>query len=456
VAGISAPLIKRRAQDKIAYVNQSLASLNYYHGSVTGQQFLSHVKQLASMLPDHAYAINLCANRYLFMVSLCAVIVRKQTNLLPPNINTATQAALQARYTDSYIIYDGFASIIDMPQFNVSHVTFDPDDESFDIPMVALDHLAVISFTSGSTGDSKPSYKTWHTLTASTEINRKYMVPNESDTFYQLATVPGQHMWGLETSILLALLANVCVVDSKPLFPQDIQDVLSALPSPRMLVSTPVHLRALIAGSLDYACVDAVLCATSPLSKDLAQQVETRFSAKLREVYGCSEIGSMAVRCTAHQDEWTRFEGIFFTVQADQKVMASAEYIADAVELQDHVVMINESQFNLVGRLTDMVNIAGKRGSLHEVNQVLQTFPGLLDGIVFFPPQERSVPRLVALVVLSEGIDKQKLTGHFRRYLDSAFVPRPIIIVAALPREENGKLPQKKLLAFYQGLSKSK
>lgn len=450
---VTVPLIQRHRREHIAYIHSPLEVLAYHQGEITAQQFLGHVMQLAKMLPEHEYAINLCSNRYLFMVSLCAVIVRKQTNLLPPNKNIVTNKALCKRYANSYVIHDG-----GLPQLGQKFSQLDISifslfgSDSFEIPMISADHLAVISFTSGSTGDSQPIKKTWGALTTSAEVNRRYMVPNEVDTFYQLATVPGQHMWGLETSILLALMANVCVVDSKPLFPKDIKTILAALPSPRMLVSTPVHLRALVASPMGSLSVGSVLCATAPLSKSLAKQTESCFSAQLIEVYGCSEIGSMASRETAHHEAWTCFDTIQFTMKANGKIMASAEHIFNAVELQDKISIVSDKQFRLEGRATDMINIAGKRGSLYEVNQLLQAFPGLIDGIVFFPPQDRLIPRLVALVVLSSGSSKQDLLDYLRSCLDSAFVPRPIFLVSALPREDNGKLPKKNLMSLYNSL----
>ncbi|MBN4050571.1 acyl-CoA synthetase [Gammaproteobacteria bacterium AH-315-M22] len=451
------PLIQRHRQESIAYIHRPLAILNGHQGEITAEQFLSHVKQLAKTLPEHKYAINLCSNRYLFMVSLCAAIVRKQTNLLPPNKNTITQKALYKRYSNSYVIHDGGLSESgpqsekELSQLDLSTLSL-RDGDDFEVPVIAADHIAVISFTSGSTGNSQPIEKTWGTLTASTEINRQYMVPNKVDTFYQLATVPGQHMWGLETSILLALMANVCVVDNKPFFPEDIKVILATLPNPKILVSTPVHLRALVASPMGLLSVDRVLCATAPLSQSLAQQTEKYFSAQLREIYGCSEIGSMAFRDTAHNEVWSCFDGIEFTIKSDKKVMVGTAHVLHAIELQDTIVMTGEKQFRLEGRATDMINIAGKRGSLYEINQVLQAFPGLIDGTVFFPPQDRTVPRLVALVVLKAGISKQDLSDYFWSRLDSAFVPRPILLVPSLLREENGKLPRQRLIDLYHDL----
>ncbi len=450
-----APLTTRKLTDHIAYIHQEIKPLKGITGAITTLSFLRSVRHLATLLPDRKqHVINLCSNRYLFMLTLCASILRGHINLLPSNKNLATQKRLSERYSDHYIIHDGCEIVKDITSIDLSQVNLNTSitDTKMEIPLVDLDQIAAISFTSGSTGNAKPNVKTWRSFVASTAINSHYMLTACSQTQYLLATVPAQHMWGLETSVLMALFSDVCVADSKPLFPHDILHILEALPKPQMMVSTPVHLRALVHTDLDYPTLNSILCATSPLTRQLAIQAEERFNTELREVYGCSEIGSMAVRKTAHNDDWERFGEINFTRQKNQQIMASAQHLPAPAILGDFIDNIDERFFRLKGRTNDMIDIAGKRGSLNEINAVLLSFPDLIDGIVFFPPQDRPVPRLVAMVVLPSGIDKKQLSQHFRQYVDAAFVPRPIIHVKALPREENGKLPDKVLLDFYQNL----
>ena len=320
----TAPLVARQASDPIAFITQNLAPLNNHKGIVRTDIFLSHVQSLAKQLPEKKHIINLCGNRYLFMVSICAAVLRNQINLLPPNKNLATQRRLNERYDDSYVLHDGIEVDSELHSIDLQAITLGSECFEFSthsMPQVPLEQLALISFTSGSTGDSKPNEKTWRTLLESTAINRRYMLPDSEKTYHLLATVPGQHMWGLETSVLMALFSASCVVDSKPLFPSDIQRALLQLPEPRALVSTPVHLRALAASELPFPKTEIVLCATSPLTQTLAENIEQAFAADLHEVYGCSEVGSMALRKTASQQEWQKFDGIHFEI-SDKNVKA--------------------------------------------------------------------------------------------------------------------------------------
>src|SRR5687767_15544824 len=84
----------------------------------------------------------------------------------------------------------------------------------------------------------------------------------------------------------------------RPFYPADIRAELAALPRPRGLVTTPVHLRALLSEAHDLPALDFLLCATAPLGLQLAATAETRFGAPLYEIYGCTEAGQVATRRT--------------------------------------------------------------------------------------------------------------------------------------------------------------
>jgi len=414
--------------------------------------FLGHVNRLADQLPDADYLVNLCGNRYLFMVSFCAAVLRGQVNLLPPNYNPATQIALAERHRDCYVLHDGIAVAEQLPEFNLEHAALGGDGMQV-VPEIAGDQLAAISFTSGSTGQSKPNPKPWRTKFRGGQLNRRYMLPDAGVAHASmLATVPGQHMWGLETSVILALMADLCVSDQRPLYPADICKLLAALPEPRLMVSTPVHLRAMVKSGLSFPRVERVLCATAPLDASLAAQVESAFGGTLYEVYGCSELGSMSGRRTVDGVPWSLFDAMHL-VPANDRTIASADHVPGTIELQDLIEIHADRSFSLIGRQTDLIDIAGKRGSLKELNQVLTTMEGVVDGVVFLPAQDRTVPRLAALVVLDQGVSTKQVADHFRAHLDPAFVPRRILAVDVLPRAASGKLPDAQVKALYESLT---
>lgn len=444
------PLLERDPAGDIAHLARPLACLGTGSGRISAQQFLGHVSQLAEQLPAADHLVNLCGNRYLFMVSFCAALLRDQVNLLPPNYNPATQLALCERRENSYVLHDGVEVAEGLEGLDISTLDLTADAGARLIPLIPADRLAAISFTSGSTGQSKPNLKPWSTKFEGARVNRRYMLPTSGETpSSMLATVPGQHMWGLETSVMLALMAELCVSDQRPLYPADIRHLLEEMPAPRIMVSTPVHLRAMVMSGLSFPGVERILCATAPLEPEMAARIEACFDGTLCEIYGCSEVGSMAWRHTAENARWQLFDAMQLAPEADGMI-ATADHVPGRIQMQDLIELHGDGAFSLMGRQSDLIDIAGKRGSLKELNRMLGAMKGLVDGVVFLPPQNRTVPRLAAMVVLEPGTSEQDVIDHFRKHLDSAFVPRRVVVVSSLPRAESGKLPHAQVLALYE------
>jgi acyl-coenzyme A synthetase/AMP-(fatty) acid ligase len=415
--------------------------------TISAGQFINQAQVLAERLSGHGPVINLCQDRHVFSLAFAAAIVASRTTLLPANRLTATISRLLDRYPDSLVISEH-------PIDGLDHACMDPgpircDSDSVKrMPQIEADLLAAMVFTSGSTGPSSSVRKPWLTLYHSSRINAAEYGPDCQT--HVLATVPPQHMWGLETSVLLPWFSPVIMACGQPFFAADIVEQLERLPRPRALVSTPVHLRNLSESGLDPAALDRIYSATAPLGSDLAQRLATATSAEVTEVFGCSEAGCLARRDPVIDAPWQLFTEFSLSHQG-QRVRVNAAHLPEPVELLDHLKMERDGRFRLAGRHSDLVNIAGKRASLAELTQTLLDINGVVDGVIF-QPQEASggqVTRLAGLVVaplMSIGEIRQALAER----IDPAFMPRPLRLVPALPRAESGKLPRQSLDHFYR------
>ncbi|MDC0361734.1 hypothetical protein OAN12_01655, partial [Halioglobus sp.] len=219
--------------------------------------------------------------------------------------------------------------------------------------------------------------------------------------------------------------------------------------------------RAMLLSELDFPAVALILCATAPLSAEMAREVETLLGGKIKEIYGCSEAGSLASRNTAVKSEWTIFDEFNF-LHSGQRTLAKAKHLPGDVLLQDDIDMHTERRFFLRGRSDEMLKIAGKRTSIQELNTVLLTCRAVFDGAVYIPKLKSKKDtfddvRPVAIVVLKKGedeeINRKKIIRHFHDYTDPVFSPRSIYFVALLPREPNGKLVKEKLDHLYLSLA---
>jgi acyl-coenzyme A synthetase/AMP-(fatty) acid ligase len=393
-------------------------------------QFLEEMDQLARRLPATGPAINLCANRYRFLLSFAALIQRGQVNLLPANRSQGHLRALREQHPACYSIGDDSDVDWRMPSLSGSNAA------ATESPRVAEEQLAAVTFTSGSTGQPRANPKPWAELVAGARINATRLLDGMGHTVNLLATVPPQHMWGLETSIMLPLFAEVAISDRTPFYAADVAACLAALEPPRILVSTPLHLAAMVASYLQFPACARVLSATAPLDPELAGQVESLFDSELLEVFGCSEAGICATRRTAAQKEWTLMPG-FELRPHGQGHRFHAPHLSGKAVPGDRFTITGAHSFTWEGRDEDQVKIAGKRASLADLNLKLQSVAGVRDGVVFLPQGDSQ--RLAGLVV-APGLERTSIERALRGLIDPVFIPRPLLLVDELPRSSNGKL----------------
>lgn len=404
---------------------------------LTRAEFTRMARQVARSLPETRYAINLCAGRLAFMLGLAAASLRRQTTLLPPNQAPETIQNLQREYPNHHVLED---SLLDgMPAQG-------EDDSPL---LVAENEMAAVLFTSGSTGIPQPQAKTWRTLLRMGELDEARFARGRRMNV--VATVPSQHMFGLQTTVFLPFAGSSAVWDARPFFPADIRQALEAVPAPRALITTPTHLRTCVSSHLKLPKVDFVLSATAVLPPELARQAEALWNTEVLEIYGSTEAGTIATRRTAGGDQWSLVSGAKLEAQSEHTVLTAA-HLPEPLILQDRVELLGADKFHLLSRASENIKIAGKRATLAELTQALLSVPGVTDGAVFLPPNGE---RTAALAVAAARSGAEILDAMAAK-IDPVFLPRPLVLVSELPRNSVGKLTQAALLAALQAHAESK
>lgn len=412
---------------------------------VAMEEFLAQVAGLAGMLPDAGPVINICEDRYHFLVGFAAALSRGLTTLLPPSPLDEAVHAIWRSWRGSCVLIDEPRRALDAPVVNFDASVTGPIVN----PAIPGSLLAAVAFTSGTTGSSVPQAKSWQSLVGSMEINLRYYYPVAPVPVVVVSTVPPQHMYGFETTILSALRGQVTMHDGRPFYPANVATALREAPAPRVLVSTPVHLRALVASGLAFPQLARVLSATAPLETDLANEVEGAFGCEVTEIYGCTEVGSMAWRRPEYGQNWRFFEGFHANVR-DGSTEIVAAHLQSAVRLPDCIEFDADGGFKLVGRDSDIVKIGGKRTSLAEVTRLIMAIPGVDDAVVFRAPDATDNTRLAALIVARDGsMDRSGVRAALMPVLDPVFIPRPMHFVSVLPRGPTGKLQRDALLQVF-------
>ena len=443
--------------------------------AVSGAQFLGAAQALALRLPACGLPINLCHDRYHFALGLAAALLRGQTSLMPPNALPETLRALHRAGNEpgSTPVLTPYALVDDAALYTALDAALDvaldggglrrvfvevPEDAapSGEVPLIPADLEAVRLLTSGSTGAPQPHGKRFGALVLNIAAEAERLAALCDWPSLQglnvLATVPAQHSYGLESTVLLALLGGASFDASRPFYPADIAAALAQVPEPRALVTTPFHLKALLMAGVALPRVQLLLSATAPLSPQLAQQAEAACQGRLVEIYGCTEAGQVAARRTTAGETWQTLGALRVWRELDdagsERFMVHGGHVPEATPLADVLEVHDERHFHLLGRANDLIHVAGKRSSLAHLNFHLNRIPGVDDGAFWMPEEHASgITRPVAFVV-APLLTARQIKQALREHLEAAFVPRRVLHVPALPREATGKLSASALARF--------
>ena len=397
------------------------------------RRFLADACFVAGRLPDAAILVNACQDRYRFAVLFAACVVAGRTCLLTGDHSERAIDRVRLRFAGCESLGD---EILDLPA---------PETMAdWPPPEIPFSQRVAIVLTSGSTGEPAAVPKLWGELVVRSRAAASRFGLADEGAPALVGTIPPHHMYGFETTVLLPMHSGSASWCGPVFYPADIRAALQGVAGPRVLVTTPIHLRAMLEHALDRP-PEQVISATAPLDMVLANRAEALWGAPVLEIFGATELGSIASRRTVTDDAWILYPGLTLSPGIDPLVEAP---YAPATRLSDRIERLDDGRgFRLLGRSTDLVKLGGRRASLSGLTRILNRLDGVVDGVFLAPDDldRRPSARLIAVAV-APGRDAQSLLDALRREIDPIFLPRRLILCEALPRNTTGKLPRQALL----------
>lgn len=458
-------------------------------GPVTAAAFLADALRLAAALPsppggaggsppggagewpdgaaEPAPVLNLCADRYHFALGFAACLLRGHVSLLTGDRSPAWLAGLAARFPGAIALADE-ATALPVPSVPVADASAPPSGVAAAVPAIPADRLAAIVFTSGSTGEPVGHRKAWGALAArSIDAGRRFRLTRAQPAAI-IGTVPPQHMYGFETTVLLPFHAAAASWCGPAFYPVDVAAALRACPEPAVLVTTPLQMRALLAAGIAPGPLARVICATAPLDPAMAQEAERRWDTEVWEIFGATEVGSVASRRTVAGPVWRTYPRVRLdplpprrdpAAEGDDGLPAGTDEatapgslvlvrapLGAPFPLNDRLDLLDAASFRLLGRSTDVVKLGGRRASLAGLTRLLTGIAGVEDGVFVAPDdlETRPTARLLAFAV-APNLPAEAILAELRTRVDPLFLPRRVIRVDRLPRDPLGKLPARAL-----------
>src|SRR6185503_14474974 len=106
----------------------------------------------------------------------------------------------------------------------------------------------------------------------------------------------------------------------------------------------------------------------------------------------------------------------------------------------DDLLSRSADGFRIVGRISDVINVAGKKVNPAEVEAELLRFGGVRAAVVFGRESALRNEEVAACVVAGEGVRELELLDFCRERLSGWQVPKRIFFVTEIPVNERGKI----------------
>jgi acyl-coenzyme A synthetase/AMP-(fatty) acid ligase len=125
---------------------------------------------------------------------------------------------------------------------------------------------------------------------------------------------------------------------------------------------------------------------------------------------------------------------------------ADEEKLGQGLFAPDDLLSVCGAGFRIVGRTSDVINVAGKKVNPAEVEAELLRFAGVRAAVVFGRESVLRNEEVAACIVAGEGVRESDLLEHCRARLSGWQVPKRIFFVEEIPVNERGKVNRRELV----------
>ena len=326
---------------------------------------------------------------------------------------------------------------------------------------------SLLKLTSGTTAAPRAIRFRSHQLLA--DCNQICGTMGISDEDLNFAVIPVSHSYGFSNLLIPLIARGVAIVMSRDRTPRAVLADL-ARTGATVFPGTPVFYQAFcdIGDVPPLPKLRLCISAGAPLSSAVAKKFFEKFNQPIHSFYGASECGGICYDRdgTTFEDglvgqpmQGVELELVDPTESASQIRVRSAavsdgyfpepnhQKLGNGVFLPDDLLERHDSALKIVGRISDVINVAGKKVNPAEVEAHLLRFNGVRQAVVFGRATGAGLrnEEVAACVLASPDVSESDLLRFCRTALSGWQVPKRIFIVDMIPTNERGKINRRDL-----------
>jgi acyl-coenzyme A synthetase/AMP-(fatty) acid ligase len=327
-------------------------------------------------------------------------------------------------------------------------------------------HEALYLITSGTTGKPKYVIHTFKSILNATQISNKAYNSNSKDIIFNAA--PVFHSAGL-MPVLSAIDSDATCILMRKFLPKTFLQIISKF-KPNV-VKAPAFMYRIISQmpqpeDLDISSVKEWYTGSSKLLAEEKQKIKEKYAFKISEMYATSETSLIAVEQQTENENIADeiickvIESVTIKVDENGKIFVSTPAMAlayieaetgEKIYLDQYIFtgdigrIIDDDKLIIEGRESNRINLAGKKISADEINNVLALHPNIKESLVFGLNNNSSDDEIVACIIPVGYLNEDEIRCHCRKYLSDYKVPRHIYFYSSFPKGKLGKIIINKL-----------
>jgi acyl-CoA synthetase (AMP-forming)/AMP-acid ligase II len=288
-----------------------------------------------------------------------------------------------------------------------------------------------------------------------------------SDVDLNFGVIPISHSYGFSNLLTPLIARGIPMALSQDRTPRAVLDDL-ARTNATVFPGTPVFYQAFCEMENVPPLPKLRLCisAGAPLPIATAKKFREKFGLPIHSFYGASECGGICYdREGANEIEGfvgAPMKDVDLEIldpnaeQSQVRVRSAAvgegyfpdvdeEKLGNGVFVPDDLLARHGSGFKIVGRISDVINVAGKKVNPAEIEERLLRFPGVRQAVAFGRESTLRNEEVAACVVADVDLGENALLEFCRSALSAWQVPKRIFIVDSIPVNERGKISRREL-----------
>jgi long-chain acyl-CoA synthetase len=286
-----------------------------------------------------------------------------------------------------------------------------------------------------------------------------------------LSIVPFYHGNGLDNSLALPLLYGATAILQSGFMPSRFVEAMTRNRI-EVLIGSPAIFELLLRFKLDPDCLSSLrICASSggPIAAENMQAIRRRFGVIIRQVYGSSETGVIAIdppeggppAVPLQKADLAIIDSSGKTLPPGQEGEIAVRgptvikgYIGGSNDESaafrngyyctgDRGCLDSTGKLTLLGRIRPIINLSGTKVDPVEVENVLRALPEVSACRVFSIQGPHHNEIIKAVIALHEGAELHRtdVISHCRKSLTEYKIPRVIEFVSSMPSDLSGKHP---------------